>query len=227
MCPQFGEVSIADIERLIAEHAAESPPGDVVTISDVEELIAEHAANLDAHTRNLLTQWLVGQYYFPYSGAATVNDLAANYIFAQPLHIARALTIDRIACHITVQAGQKIRMGIYADNGSTYPGTLIKDAGEITLSAAGVQAITLNPVISLAKGLYWTCITSNGTPTIRALSSTALYPSPMGIMATAFNNPNASYAKDLAYAALPNSFPTGAALAYYYYLVLVRIASLA
>jgi len=141
-------------------------------------ILEAHEADLDAHTRNL---WEVRRttaiYYPPQIGTrpggatGTVLD-AANRLFAMPFPIAVDRTADRIVCNVTVQAGQKIRMGIYSNGVNMAPGTLLLDAGEVTLSGIGEIAITIDQ--ALPKGLYWVALVSDGTPAIREVNTNCL-----------------------------------------------------
>ena len=130
-----------------------------------------HAADLDAHTRNIWQVRTIGRIYYPPQvgtrrGGANGNALdAANQLYAMPFPLEINRVADRLVVDITAQAGEKIRMGIYLDNGSLLPGVLLLDAGEITLSATGEIAYTISQ--ALTKGTIWLAFVSNGTPTIR------------------------------------------------------------
>lgn len=65
-------------------------------------------------------------------------------------------SIDRMAVHLnggTPTASEVMRVGIYADTGDGYPGTLIYEAGTLDLSSIGVKTVTV--AVTLPTGLYW------------------------------------------------------------------------
>lgn len=67
-------------------------------------------------------------------------------------------------------------MGIYNDNGSIYPGSLVAGSDAITYSGATVAAVTgtLAGNITLSPGLYWLATLSSATPTVRGLPAASI-----------------------------------------------------
>ena len=133
-----------------------------------QAVLTTHAAVLDAHTKNIWELMRTGEYYLSplitsRSSSSSVLT-AANQLYAMPFPIARATTWDRIAFYVNAQAGQKVRLGIYNNGTNLTPGTLLLDAGEVTLSGTGQQEITISQ--ALVKGLYWVALVSDGTPTL-------------------------------------------------------------
>ena len=92
----------------------------------------DHKAALDAHTKNPLEVVRIGDYYYPWLAAApTTRVLTANQLWAFVFQIPRAMTFDRIAIKVdTAVADMSARLGIYNDNGSLYPSSLVLDAGD-------------------------------------------------------------------------------------------------
>jgi hypothetical protein len=65
------------------------------------------------------------------------------------------MTADRLCCWIsTLLAGNNIKLGIYADNGSLYPGALLADSGALDTSVAGIKDVTIS-VTMVGGQLYW------------------------------------------------------------------------
>ena len=187
--------------------------------------LSVHAADLDAHMSDIYQTLVTGEYFAPYPIQTSVTAaFSANILHAMPCFVARPMTVDRIACDVTAQAGEKIRMGIYNDGTNLYPGTLLLDAGEITLSATGMQVIVINQ--ALTRGLYWLVILSNGAPTMRIW-----YPafSPLGISSTSFLLTTGCLGfwwVAFTYNALPTPFTAGAAISTNPYAIALRLKSL-
>lgn len=122
--------------------------------------------------------------------AGTSNGLGNNSLRLAPIKLARACTIEAIGLEITVvgDVGSTVRLGIYRDNGSFYPGALVLDAGNILGDSATLQEITTN--LKLAPGVYWIgAVVQNAPvtqPTIR-ITQNAMHspPGPLGSTLTA------------------------------------------
>lgn len=98
-----------------------------------------------------------GQYFQTSSPAAsgTSSTLGVGTLGLVPWVVYKTFTIDRIGAEVTTvgDAGSKFRLGIYADTGNCYPGTLVLDAGQIAGDSATVQALTISQ--QLSPGIYW------------------------------------------------------------------------
>ena len=186
-----------------------------------------HGGVLDAHTYNWMQKIKTGEYFLPFPVAVYHTlTLTANRILAFPFLVARDITIDRLAIEVTgAGAGDDVaRLGIYKDGTNLYPGTLIVDAGTVLVDDTVVVAATISE--SLAKGLYFLVIASEGTATLRAFTPAW---NPLGQSATAFGATNDKhYYKDaVGYAALADPFVTGAStLGAYMPSVLPRLLTL-
>jgi hypothetical protein len=65
------------------------------------------------------------------------------------------MTADRVCCWIsTLLAGNNIKLGIYADDESLYPGVLLADSGALDTSVAGIKDVTIS-VAMIGGQLYW------------------------------------------------------------------------
>jgi len=188
--------------------------------------VSAHAIDLEAHTYEPYSVLRTGEYHSWHGmGATATIALTANQLYGVPFVVTRDMTVDRIACEVTAQAGQKIRMGIYSTGTNCYPGTLVVDGGELTLGATGVTASTISE--SLTKGLYFLAIISDATPTIRRWNYTYPYPTPLGIAATDFRYGQHCWFVAQAYGALPDPFTAAATLhADYPMIIMLRVASL-
>lgn len=98
-----------------------------------------------------------GMYYFTSSpsGGSTSSTLGNGLLRLTPFLVPNACRISRIGGDVSAagEAGSKLRLGIYADDGTGYPGQLVLDAGPIAGDSATVQEITVNQ--ALAAGVYW------------------------------------------------------------------------
>jgi hypothetical protein len=150
------------------------------------------------------------------SGAAnTTLALPANQLQAYPIRILRAITISTLSTIITTAAaGSTFRVGIYNDNGSLYPSTLVtgSDAGLMVGTATGAQATNLSPAITLQPGLYWLAICTNVSFTIRALALGAVSSILGDLTALGASSGATGRAISFTFAAMPTTFPATASL---------------
>lgn len=166
-------------------------------------------------------QFISGNYFFPYSQSSTATSatLGTNTLRAVPVAFAKAFSLVRLGAEVTAagDAGSKVRLGIYADNGSGYPGALTVDAGQIAGDSATVQELII-ATGTLPAGLYWfaAAIQSVTTtqPTVRIAN---LYhgaiPLPLGASIPAANATATGLATSGITGALPANFPAGATAA--------------
>lgn len=148
-----------------------------------------------------------------YALAASTCAMTANQIKAWPFIIRKNVVITEIITEVTVlAAATTYRIGIYADDGTVYPGTLVtgSDVGTYDSSTTGSKS---SGAVSLTMnaGLYWLVVNSNGTATMRGIATGGLLTimgSPDGL-----NPPNTRYIATLTYAALPSTFTAGATAA--------------
>jgi len=137
--------------------------------SDVSGLVADLGI--------LLRQMASGLYYYTASQhTSTTNATGGNgTLRLVPWIVPKAITITKLGAEVTVvgESGSKVRLGIYNDNGSCYPGTLLLDAGQIAGDSATVQELTVSQAIP--AGIYWVggAIQSAPTtsPTLRVTSN--------------------------------------------------------
>jgi hypothetical protein len=151
--------------------------------------------------------------YYPAS-AITATALGttvatANAIRALPFVSPQAITVDRLACQITAGASGNLRLGIYADDGNVYPGTLLVDSGNISTSSTGVVTATVSQALA-ASTLYWfVFFSSTASIQVRALAASQMTPI-VGFVASGFSFPSVGWSASLAFAALPTPYPAAA-----------------
>ncbi len=140
----------------------------------------------------------------------TQSVSSVNSLRAFPFFVPKTMRFDRIAINVTTAASANgvARIGIYADNGSLYPGALVVDGGEVATDATGVKEKNIDVTLQGGK-LYWLCIitgTATGTQ-VRAIDRGAAYPI-NGLDNTLGTSCYLGYAVAQAYGALPATFPT-------------------
>jgi hypothetical protein len=158
-----------------------------------------------------------GNYYFPYSQgtSSTSNTLGTGTLRVTPVLFSTAFTIVRLGSEITAtgDVGSKLRLGIYADNGSGYPSTLVLDAGQIAGDSATVQELTVSK--ALTAGIYWIGAVVQSVTTTQPTVRTAniMHPNvlvPLGTTIPSAGAAGASLGTGSITGALPGTFPAGA-----------------
>jgi len=118
-----------------------------------------------------------GMYHFGVTSPDMLTAAVTVDTFdAIPFYVPVTQSFDRIAVGVTVAGatGARVRMGVYANLESIYPGALILDAGEVAVDVVGERFLPIT--LTLAPGLYWLVHGFNGTPTTRVIPATALIP---------------------------------------------------
>lgn len=160
---------------------------------------------------------LSGYYYITASpgGTATSNALGVGTIRAYPWIVERDTAITRLGAGISTigEAGSKLRLGIYADDGSGRPGNLVVDGGTINGDSATAQEVTV--AAPLARGLYWCTsvvqVVTTTQPTVYTLLGS--WTPPVDILYGTSAPPAAGTVTALSATgvtgALPSTFPAG------------------
>lgn len=98
-----------------------------------------------------------GYYLLTTSPAATntSNTFGNGTLRVLPWVVTKPITITKIGAEVSVigDVGSKLRLGIYADNGNSYPGALVLDAGQIAGDSATPQELATST--TLQSGVYW------------------------------------------------------------------------
>ncbi len=137
----------------------------------VNTAIASHISTLDAHTFNSLELIRTGTYFGSPAGEVSTNTLTASRMYATPIIVARAITVEEIAIEVTTgDAGKVARVGIYNNGTNLYPGTLVIDGGEVSVAGVALVTAAIADTV-LTKGIYWLAVVGDGTPTLRGWAS--------------------------------------------------------
>jgi len=141
----------------------------------------------------------------------TTCSLAMDTIYAIPFIVPVAQTFDRIALYVYGATNRVIRLGIYEESGSVYPGSLVLGTAELDCSSSGVKEETINQ--NLSAGLYWLAAL-NGVATGNVKSLYYNYSVEMILGRTACDDatPESCYYASQAYGAMPDPFPGGASM---------------
>jgi hypothetical protein len=145
----------------------------------------------------------------PFTASAATAAATINSLRAYPVIVDAPITIDRIACQVTVGTTGNIRIGIYNDDGTGKPGTLVVDSGQLAITTPAVYQATIN--VTLLPGIYWFAYLTDTANTMLVFSSGNFYPV-AGFSSVSFNTTvPAVYLVAQTYGALPNTFTAGGA----------------
>jgi hypothetical protein len=141
-------------------------------------------------------------------GPYTYTNLTANTLYAFNMPIPETTQISAMGFTLYSPSSANVRMGIYADNGQEYPGSLLWDSGTISLS--GQVYPQANVSLTLKPGLYWLAIVSDGTPSVQQTND-------LGLCLIRPTNPTPNgqvnvYQVSYTFGALPSTFPSGASV---------------
>lgn len=125
--------------------------------------------------------FVTGRYYTQNLGATATQLATESRLYYMLLFVPRPTRIDRIGYNISTGAGDaqtQVQFGAYSNNRGV-PGTLLFDAGKVTVgTATGDQMATVAQ--TLPQGWVWLCAVSNrnggatGTqPTFRGFAAAA------------------------------------------------------
>jgi hypothetical protein len=134
----------------------------------LQEIPAGDSLPLDLSGRVPVVTSKSGAYIWGSLAAAVSAILGNGNLRVCPLWLPSAVGVTAIGTEFTVagDAASVLRMAIFNDDGSGYPGTLALDGGSIstgtgnagTVATAGTPGVymnTLGATTSLAAGLYW------------------------------------------------------------------------
>lgn len=103
----------------------------------------------------------------PCTGTGT-NQIPNQALRLAPFDVPRSLTLSGLAVEVSTagEASSTFRFGIYADDGTGYPGLLVLDAGTVAADTTGVKTLTISQ--ALTPGRYWVGGVTQGAATTPA-----------------------------------------------------------
>lgn len=141
----------------------------------------------------------------PTTGAATINSIRVtawnNY---------STKTIDSLIYEVTAGTTGNLRLVIFKDDGTGYPGELAYDSGDQAIAAPGAFTIAVANLV-LPPGLYWIGYITNTANTFRVVGF-GNTPNVTGMGAAIGATFENAYAATFTYAAAPATYPAGASL---------------
>ncbi len=136
------------------------------------------------------------------TGQARTNGL----ITAMSVEVAKPTPIDQLAIYVgTFATTGTLRLGIYADDGSCFPGSVFYDAGTVTaMTPTNVKSIAVS--LTLSPGVWWFACLPEFTGTLTVEGPTNPFPWPHYRTAPGAAFANGFYATGIV-SPLPNPWP--------------------
>jgi hypothetical protein len=141
------------------------------------------------------------------NGTLSTGAPSANNLRALPFATGKVITLDRIGINVTTLSAGNVRLGIYADDGNGYPGSLVLDAGAQSTGTTGVKELTISQALA-ANTLYWLAILGDAAPTIRTIPIAQCLPF-LGLDSAYGTALGVGWVAALTYGALPATFTAG------------------
>jgi len=148
-----------------------------------------------------------------YGGLGGVYNLIKDKIQAMPFLVPVAQSFDRLGVLVpNNKPDSELRLGLYDDNGHSYPGELVVDSGILLTDTTGLKEVNINE--TLGSGLYWLVIIGTNAgmeQSVRNLIYCRVSPQmgwPLPLLTTDF--PDFFYEIACPYDALPENFPAEA-----------------
>jgi hypothetical protein len=137
----------------------------------------------------------------------------ANILYAVQYTLSQPATLDQIRIGVTATgAGSLCRIGIYSDNGTMYPNTLVSgsDVGTIDTSTLGIKTNTFATAKSIGAGLYWLALDCQATVPSLAGIPLGSFNSVLGESVTRMGGQQIGQGWQIAltFGALPSQFPS-------------------
>lgn len=161
---------------------------------------------MDAITKFLLK----GKYHVFPLGRSGTKALEADKLYAIPFFLGLDKVFTQVAMHITTGSAGGIRIGIYKDIGTTYPGELVSDIGTIDVGSTGLKELTGLDIPITRSKLYWMAILGSSAPVVAATDANLVTTGwlGLGIHTGNLNVDISSYGgRDYSYGVLPTFYP--------------------
>jgi hypothetical protein len=142
-------------------------------------------------------------------GSFSLGDWGPDYLFAIPVIFGEARTWTKIGINCTSEnAGDVMRLGIYADNGGTpVGGALVLDAGEVDLSTTGEKEKDISQALAGFEYVWLAGLLNGSTALITGINNSTLW-SWVGGRTSPTGRATFELGFIQAYGALPATFPS-------------------
>jgi hypothetical protein len=115
-------------------------------------------------------------------------------------------TFIRIAINVTTLTAGSARMGIYTDDGTLYPGSLLVDSGVVDTGTTGMKEVVISNTLN--AGLYWVTLVTSAACTVRAAGVANTVPI-LGLDTSLGTAPGNAWYVAFTFGAQPATFPAG------------------
>ena len=143
------------------------------------------------------------------TNSTTTATMSQNTIYAIPFYTPKPVRAVLIGVRLTATALGNIRLGIYHDDGTTYPGNLLVDAGEVTSNYIGFIGLPIDVRFS-TNSLYWLVAHFSSGPMVVASTRTGQAVPILGFQDVNLSYTVQAYSKTVSYGPLPSTFYSGA-----------------
>lgn len=128
-------------------------------------------------------------FWFAHPGGVASGAPTGGAGYTMPWFFPNGLVLAQVGVNVsTLQAGSTMRVALYADDGTGYPGALIADLGTIDTSVAGARTLDFAD-LTLAPGLYWVTTVSLTSGSIASVTNcNAAPPWPVPVAAGVVNS---------------------------------------
>ena len=143
--------------------------------------LAYRANSVWTYCRNAVKSFHTGHWHAWPAGVTSTTTVVDARVYFIPMEVVNPCTISDIGIEVVTTpggTGSVVRLGIYYDDGTNLPATLLADFGTVDTTTTGLKSITSLAQV-LAPGLYWLAAVAQGAPT----------PSPTLRIITSSNNP--------------------------------------
>lgn len=178
--------------------------GSTNYVAETQAVITEIAGKLDARTP-VIPRVGSGRRYSQrslYGGGYGNISLGNNAVFAVPIPITKACTISGISAKVTTFAGTSAYLGIYADDGTEGPGTLLA-SGTVSTATTGVKTVTISLAIATPRLVWGAIVLDNAGTAWYALNAATEYLGADSSLAPAY-----ILSKSVGSFTIPSTFPS-------------------
>ena len=213
--PAYNPIPCDPCENCQPSSAEDVPytPTAPLTATDVQAAIDQAVAQILSRTPGTLP---IGYYYNGLRTTTTTLGVSRveDRLFAWPFVIGGNVSINRLQHRIGTigSAGSVFRMGLYADNGNTYPGSLLIDSGQLLGTINTVQTVNFTQVLCQGDFIWLAFIFGGGAvtqPSLTCYQSNGIA-NVLGTREDLSSNNLTAYEAVLAYGALPATYPLAA-----------------